>query len=118
MANLKLLNRQPNGVTYANPNDVNYTVRFKHSKNSKNLSGVAVANHVCEIIVSDLHQVIPATGVNANDALSVRVRISGSEVSAARLQKIAANIGPQLSKWVQEGVFVGFEPTTLPTDVA
>lgn len=117
MASLKLLNRQSNGVTYANPQDVNYTVRFKHSKSMKTLAGVSMANHVAEIIVSDVHTVSPATNASANDALSLRIRISGSEVSAERLQKIVASIGPQLSKWVTEGVFVGFEPTTLPTDV-
>lgn len=114
MANLRLLTRQQNGVTYANPEDPNYQVRFKTSIGRKSISGITVDNYITEVIISDLNTVQIGTA-SINDALSVRIRVSGSGASRARLGKILDALAKDITKWNSEGVLAGFEPATVPT---
>lgn len=101
------------GSTFVDPQDPNYSVRFKTNRGRKNLNGLSVDNFVTEIIVSDLEP-IEVGSLNANDTLAVRVRISGSELSHTRLKQIVGSISSQLPAWMDENVVLGFRPTTAP----
>lgn len=113
MSTLKVLSQDASGVTYADPSDRNCTVRFKSTTSKKSLNGVPTENYATEIIYNDDVGVVVA-GVNASDALSVRLRTSGAAASAARLKEILLSMASQLDNWETEGVFVGFPPVTAP----
>lgn len=112
---LKLYSRQPNGVIYANPEKPDFQVRFKHSTQPKMLDGVRTTNYITEIIATDLNSVQVA-GKGVQDAISVRVRVSGSTESNSRVKTILTNISNQLPIWESENVLFGFSPETLPVD--
>jgi len=116
MATLGLLRTENSGVIYADASGPDLTVRFKHSTTKKTLNGVVVDNHLLEIIVNDELQVQPVTGTYANDALSVRVRVSGSNIAASQTQLgvIIHALADQIQTWVGENVLIGFNPTTAP----
>lgn len=114
-ANTKLFRQLSDGVVFADPADSNYTVRFKTATSQKSLNGTTVENHISEVIVNDLHSVTIGTAV-ATDALSVRIRVSGGDVSKARLYEILLGIAGQLPTWVNENVFEGFAPVTVPVN--
>lgn len=112
----QILTRDAYGVTYANPTDPDYRVRFKTTSSQKSLNGVSVMNFVTEIIVNDNVEV--ALGkTSANDPVAVRIRVSGSLASAARRDAILKSIASQLGTWANENVFAGFEPATAPNIV-
>lgn len=113
MSTLKLLSQDATGVTYADPSDRNCTVRFKSTSASKSLNGVAATNYSTEIIYNDGVDVVVG-GVNAVDALSVRLRTSGADVSKVRLKAILLSLAAQVDEWETEGVFAGFPPVTAP----
>jgi len=113
IANLQLYSQQPNGVTYALPDDPDCTVRFKTSSSPKTLDGKRVMNYVTEIAMNDLHSVT-ISGDTVNDALSVRIRVSGSAESMDRLEEMVGNLNSKLSTWMSENVLLGFQPTTVP----
>lgn len=114
MADLKLLKSEPTGVVYADPAKPDYQVRFKTTNVSKGMNGVQVQNYVTEIIVTDSNPITVGSS-SANDAISVRVRVSGTVLSATRLDKIITALAVQLPTWENEGVLKGFAPATLPT---
>jgi len=111
--NLQRLSQDAYGVTYADPLDPDFTIRFKNTRAGKNLDGVNTTNYVTEVIINDLESVTVG-GNDANDALSIRVRISGSFESTTRKIQMVKSVATQLSAWVDENVLVGFEPTTTP----
>ncbi len=111
------LRSDANGITYAETSDPDYTVRFKFSHANKSLSGTPVQNNVCEIIINDLSDVTVG-GTTVQEALSVRVKVSGSYASKARKNALVAAAVAQLNTWATENVFEGFEPTTLPVGPA
>lgn len=113
MSLTQLLNHNANGVTYANPADPDYTVRFKTTSSKKTVAGSILQNSVSEIIVNDSHNITVGSN-SVTDNLSVRVRISGSLESRARLSEILASLAGQITTWDSENVFIGFEPTTVP----
>lgn len=114
MSYTQLLHHTANGTTYADPANPDYTVRFKTTSNQKLVSGVKMINSIHELIINDVHDVTKGL-VTVSDNLSVRVRISGSLDSRARLSAILSGLAAQLVAWDSENVFIGFEPTTLPT---
>lgn len=113
MANSQILTRDANGVTFADPASPDLTFRFKTTKNKKGLNGVIVDNYLHEIIVNDDNQVTLGS-VTANEALSVRFRISGSILSQDRLVAVATSVAAQLPTWLAEQAHLGFEPQTAP----
>jgi len=113
MATLKVLRQENTGVVYADPADLGLSVRFRHSSAQKSLNGVPTTNHVTEIIANDDHAVVIG-GVNAKDALSVRIRTSGASESKARLRELLLALAAQVDDWDDESVFQGFNPTTAP----
>lgn len=117
MSNTQVLTRDANGVTFANPADPDYKVRFKTTTSNKTLNGVSVPNYVTEIIVNDTVGV-SVGNVTANDAVAIRIRCSGSLASLARRNAILASIASQLPTWATENVMTGFEPVTPPLVVA
>lgn len=113
MSTLKLYSTQSNGVTYSDPMDPDYQVRFKTTSSPKNLDGQRVQNFVTEIAVSDTHDVEVGNKV-VQDTLSVRLRISGAGVSVGELKKIVADLAAQVNTWASEDVLLGFNPETAP----
>lgn len=117
MSQTQVQTRDAYGTTYADPTDVNFTVRFKHTSTRKALGTTTTENHVLDIIVNDLYDVATGTNTTSADSLSVRVRISGSSKSDARLGAIVAQIAAQLPSWVQDDkVHLGFEAKTAPVN--
>lgn len=113
----QLYSRDANGVTFADPADPDFTIRFKNTQTRKSLAGVQVVNHVEEIVVNDL---VPVTLGNssANDSVSVRIRVSGSAQSHARVKSILKSLAAQLPAWADGNVALGFEPGTPPATPA
>lgn len=117
MSNLTLFRNGSDGCVYADPANPDYTVRFKSTSSRKNLNGLVCQNVVEEIIVNDLHSVTKGS-VTAADAVSVRFRVSGSNLSAQRKKAIATAFASQLAAWANEGCLEGFPPVTAPIVVA
>lgn len=114
MATLQLLRAENTGVVYADPAKPDMTVRFRNTTSQKTLNGVTVQNRLTEIIYNDNNPVVPAEGVNAQEAISVRIRVSGSSLSAARITEIIGSMAAQIETWDSQNIFVGFNPTTAP----
>lgn len=110
---LKIQKIEPTGVVYSDPADPGLTFRFKSSTQNKSLNGVAVANYTTEIIVNDDSD-ITINDVNAVDALSIRLRVSGTNQSMARVKVLLASLAGGISDWADEDVFIGFNPVTAP----
>lgn len=115
MSLTQALTRDANGVTFADPLDPDFTVRFKTKRSNKGLSGVNVENYLTEIIIND-NEVITVGNSSATEALSVRIRVSGSAKSMPRLKSVIASVAEQLPTWVDQNVLLGFEPTTVPNN--
>lgn len=104
------------GVTYANPAKPDTTFRFRFGLTQKTLSGLSVPNFATEIIIND-NNPVTISGVSAQDALSVRMRISGAIESKARLRQLLRSLAAQLATWDTENVMQGFRPSTAPVIV-
>lgn len=115
MSNTQVLTRDAYGVTYADPANPDYTVRFKTNRSLKGLNGINVDNFLTEIIVNDRHEVTIGSST-AVDPLSIRVRVSGSIESQDRVKEILSSIASQLSAWATENALLGFEPSTVPVN--
>lgn len=113
MSTLKVQRLENTGVVYADPSDLNVSVRFRHSVGQKSINGVPVSNHVTEVIYNDDNNVTVG-GVNAIDAVSVRLRVSGAAESKARIRELLLAMAAQVDNWDDESVFQGFNPTTAP----
>lgn len=113
MRNTKLLSHDANGVTFADPTDPDFTVRFKTTRNRKLLNGMPVDNFIHEIIVSDLNEV-EVKGQAAVDTLAFRIRVSGSSLSHDRMIAVLKSIVGQVPVWADNDVILGFEPTVAP----
>lgn len=101
------------GVTYADPAKPDTTVRFRFGNTTKILNGVATPNYATEIICNDNNS-ITVGGVAALDALSVRIRVSGSLASKGRLRDLLTSLAAQCGQWETENVMQGFRPATAP----
>lgn len=110
---LSVKSQDSSGVTYADPAKPDMTVRFRFSTINKSLNGVQVPNYATEIIANDNNS-ITVGGVSALDALSVRIRVSGSLDSKGRLRDILTSLAAQCGQWETENVMQGFRPATAP----
>lgn len=110
---IKIQKIENNGVVYADPADPGLSIRFKQTSQGKSLNGVPVENHVTEIIINDDNQ-ISVAGSNAIDAISVRLRVSGSAQSKARVKALLGVLA-STNVWADEDVFSGFRPVTPPS---
>lgn len=110
---LSVKSQDNSGVTYADPAKPDTTIRFRSSSVGKVLNGQSVPNLSTEIIVNDNNSVTIG-GVAAQDALSVRVRVSGTLESKTRLRNILTSLAAQLGTWETENVMQGFRPSTAP----
>jgi len=108
MATLQLLRRENSGVVYANSSNPSQTVRFRNTTSNKTLNGVSVKNHLLEIIYNENKEITVATGVNALDPISVRIRISGAAASETQLGVLLASAAAQINTWVGQHVVLGF----------
>lgn len=111
--NMKMLRIEPTGVVYANPTKPSDQTRFKTVTNPKTLNGVSMPNYVSEVIHTE-NVAIQVGGVDAIEAVSVRIRVSGSEAASARIAQIIAMLSGKATVWETEGVFKGFAPVTPP----
>lgn len=114
MTDTQLYSRKADGVTYSDPARPSFTVRMKTTLSPKTLDGLKTNNVVTEIIVND-KITITKDGATSDDPISVRVRISGSQLSHDALKNVLKGLSPQLSTWSDQNVVLGFEPTTVPT---
>lgn len=110
---LQLYSQQPNGVTYCDPSNPNYIVRFKTTASPKVLDGQRVTNYICEITANDSN-IVAVGGANVTDALSVRIRTSGGLQSKDRLAAILNDLVAKVAAWENENVLIGFAPQTAP----
>jgi len=110
---LSVKSQENAGVTYADPAKPDCTIRFRFSSTTKQLNGVSVPNFATEVIVNDNNS-ITVGGVSAQDALSVRLRVSGALLSKTRLRQLLTSMAAQLGTWETENVMQGFRPTTAP----
>lgn len=110
---LMLFSQQPNGVTYCDPADPDFTVKFKSTSSQKVLDGKKVQNVITEITANDTYSVVVGGGP-VSDALSVRIRTSGSVPSMPRLKQMLLDAAGKLGTWSDENVLIGFKPTTPP----
>lgn len=110
---LQLYSQQSNGVTYCDPLDPDMIVRFKTTSNQKVLDGQRVQNFISEITANDNYS-ITVGGTAVIDALSVRIRTSGSLQSVARLKQMLNDLVAKLTAWEDENVLIGFAPSTAP----
>lgn len=110
---IKIQKIENTGVVYADPADPGLSIRFKQTQQGKSLSGVPVANHVTEIIINDDNAVTVGSS-DAVDAISVRLRVSASAQSKARV-KALLGILANSSTWADEDVFSGYRPETAPS---
>jgi len=110
---LSVKSQDSSGVTYADPAKPDMTVRFRFGSTNKVLNGVSVPNLSAEIIAND-NNAVTIGGVSAQDALSVRVRVSGTLASKARLRDILTSLAAQVATWETENVMQGFRPSTAP----
>lgn len=110
---LSVKSQENAGVTYADPAKPDMTVRFRFSSVNKTLNGVITPNYACEIVANDNNS-ITVGGVSALDALSIRIRVSGSLASKTRLRQILTSLAAQLGTWETENVMQGFRPSTAP----
>jgi len=113
MATLQLLRQEPTGVVYADPAKPDMTVRFRNNTTPKTLNSVGTKNYLTEIIYNDGNNVTIG-GIAAVDAISVRLRVSGTAESAARLAVILHSLAQQIDAWTTQKVFSGFPPTSAP----
>lgn len=102
------------GPTYRDPDQPHLSVRFKSKTGNKTLGDLVTENVVSEIIVNDSLTVSDG-GVSGSDALSLRVRVSGSSLSNARVTELLGMLAGQLMTWDSEHVFQGYNPVTTPT---
>jgi len=110
---LSVKSQESAGVTYANPAKPDVTVRFRFSSSVKTLNGVSVPNYLTEIIANDNNPVTIGS-VSAQDALSVRIRVSGTLYSKTRLGVLLTSLAAQVGTWETENVMQGFRPATAP----
>lgn len=111
---LQVIRQDNTGVTYANPTKPDQTVRFRSTTSQKTLNGVSVPNYRVEIIYNEQNSIVVATDVNAVDAISVRLSVSGASMSATQLGVILLALAAQISAWNTQHVFAGFPPTSAP----
>jgi hypothetical protein len=109
---LKIQKIENTGVVYADPADPGLSIRFKQVEQGKSLNGLAVANHATEIIIND-DNAVTISGQPAVDAISIRLRVSASAQSKARV-KALLGILASTNAWADEDVFSGFRPVTTP----
>jgi hypothetical protein len=110
---LKIQKIENTGVVYADPADPGLSVRFKQTEQAKSLGGLPTTNHVTEVIINDDNQ-ISLSGNSVTDAVSIRVRVSATSQSKARVKQLLGVLASS-SAWVDEDVFGGFRPATIPT---
>jgi hypothetical protein len=113
----KIKTRDALGVTYASVANPDFTVRFKTNVSSKSLDGTNVKNYLSEIIVNKDNDVQIGTAPNdvaRKDAISVRIRVSGTAESNATIDEIIAGLIVSLPVWLTDNYMYGFEPSVLP----
>jgi hypothetical protein len=115
MTDLQKLRSDASGITFAEPSDPDNTVRFKQTASLKSLNGHSVKNQQTEIIANDLADILVGTET-VQEALSVRIKVSGSHFAKERKRTLLLAIASKLGQWETEGVFEGFEPQTPPID--
>lgn len=109
----KVQKTENTGIVYAEPADPDCTVRLKHSAQGKSLGGLQVTNQVTEVIAND-NTSVTIGDVSAVDAVSIRIRISGSLQATARKKALLKALLATMEAWSGEDVLSGFNPATVP----
>lgn len=114
MSSMKELRGDATGKTYADPTDPDSTCRFKQTSAKKSLDGHSVTNQVTEVIYNELNEITIGSST-VSDPISVRVKVSASHHSEARVKEIISAFSGDSATWSTDGVWVGFTPTNPPT---
>lgn len=115
MTQMRVLSRSATDVTFADPTDPNCTIRVKRSGGVKKIGPLSVDNNVTEVISNDTVTLSEGGTILGDDAISVRMRISGSARSKSRLLRLMNMTIAYVEALEDDGVFEGFEPTATPT---
>jgi hypothetical protein len=106
---------QPNGQTYADRLQPQFTVRLRTDTAPKSLNGNQTVNYASEVVINDVHP-LQVGDLPVTDALSVRLRVSGSRESMGRLKSMLQALIQTIPQWNDEDVWLGFPPTTAPVN--
>lgn len=109
--------RDAYGVTYASVANPDTTVRVKVNPSPKVLAGQSVKNYVSEIIFNENNDILIGTSPNqvaAVDPLSVRIKVSGTNESMARLKEILTGLRISSPVWETDNYLIGFVPSVNP----
>lgn len=109
---IKIQKIENTGVVYSDPTDPGLSIRFKQTEQGKSLNGVPATNHVTEIIIND-DNAVTVSGQSTVDAVSVRLRVSGTAYSKARIRALLGVLSNSQT-WADEDVFGGYRPVTAP----
>lgn len=110
---MKILSSDSTGQLFASPTKPSQQVRFKSTSAPKKLGAIQTSNIIREIILTDVNPVTVGSNT-ADDAISIRIRVSGSPLSEAALVARLNALGVKLPVWGTENVLVGFPPVTPP----
>lgn len=108
----KVKDRDQFGVTFADPTLPNDTTRVKQESKTKVISGVSLDNNTLEVVALRAVPVKPDGSVT--ETLSVRIKVSGSSLNQAAARDLAKDVMAATTVWLDEDVFVGFDPQTSP----
>lgn len=111
---LQMYRNGTDGAIFMSPAKPSYSVRFKTLRSPKKLGSIQTENVVQEIIATALNQVNVGNNT-ADDAISVRIRVSGSVLSEAAVNALATAIASSVPAWTAEHVMVGYNPVTPPS---
>lgn len=109
MTIMKVINTDQYGVTYADPSDPDFQIRFKTTNGQKSVDGRNVRNYVTEVIITD-NSVVG----EMNEALSVRLRTSGSAENKERLEFLLDTLAGLSQQIKDDSILFGFRPTNSP----
>lgn len=102
------------GITYADPTDPNKQIRFKTTSARKNVDGTSLVNYVSEIILNDENSPTVCDQTCSNEAISVRLRVSGSLESRDAVESLINILTSNMPQFIADNVFYGFQPSTPP----
>lgn len=108
----KVKDRDQFGVTFADPASPNDTTRVKQETKTKTINGISLDNNTLEIV--GLRSAPVKSDGSVTETISVRIKVSGSSLNQAAARDLAKDVMAATTAWLDEDVFVGFDPLTVP----
>lgn len=105
----KLLSNEGNSVTFADPLDINHTLRVKVGRVGKTLQGVSLTNNRFEFIQNNT--ALRTQGDNTTrEPIAGRVILSGSIESKAEMLQEWNDLKANVDAAILDGALDGFKP--------